>query len=716
MYYNVLFSDCQYRIWWIVYRLSTNSDLFIVHSRLTFCLRVCHNIANVLYIICISECQTPVMEVFPMKKGFSFTLIAMLIVLSVVLGVLYLSNNQEKSRKIEVLSAELADREKMIQDLDENSALHTSEIRSLKQELSEKDALLSQQDKQIRSLSSDISLKDEQIQELSSGIASRDVQITAQTDQLGKQAAAIDEYAASIKENASRIASLSDEAEQKDSLIKELNNSLSGKDSQIDALNADLETKTAEILALTEEINNKNLQIESLSALISAQPGVTETTGNDAAVSEERIRELESLLNEKDAVIADLKLSLADKNLQIPEQQETIRAEAATETKQDEGPLLASQLPDPAGDQDNQAVPETDPHPARIAELESQVSGLESENASLTASLSEKAAELDKLSSEVSASSSRISELEAVLSEKDEQILSLSGDCTDRETRIRELEAGLKDSTDTVSSLKEKTDILSEQVSVLTKDLSAKETQIQELQEKLGRQTELAFSLQTDLSAKEEQILQLSADLTLNNEKIETLEADVTHRDSRIEDLNNEVTSRDNTIQSLSDDLSDKNDEVNQLKEDILSTSGESERLKTGISTRDEMITSLKTENSSLEEQQLVYSERIEDLQNLFIDTFVSSSGNSLSLSEDSGIQVIKRFRIRDTDSPNVHKTASLSSRVIGHAKASVEYEVLDIAPNGMYKIRLENGKEGWIHPAVGTLKILEFDFDQDAP
>ncbi len=77
---------------------------------------------------------------------------------------------------------------------------------------------------------------------------------------------------------------------------------------------------------------------------------------------------------------------------------------------------------------------------------------------------------------------------------------------------------------------------------------------------------------------------------------------------------------------------------------------------------------------------------------------------------------MIKRFRIRDTDSPNVHKTASLSSRVIGHAKASVEYEVLDIAPNGMYKIKLENGKEGWIHPTVGTLKILEFDFDQDAP
>ena len=57
-----------------------------------------------------------------MKKGFSFTLIAMLIVLSVVLGVLYLSNNQEKSRKIEALTAELDDRDRMIQDLNEDTA------------------------------------------------------------------------------------------------------------------------------------------------------------------------------------------------------------------------------------------------------------------------------------------------------------------------------------------------------------------------------------------------------------------------------------------------------------------------------------------------------------------------------------------------------------------------------------------------------------------
>ena len=222
-------------------------------------------------------------------------------------------------------------------------------------------------------------------------------------------------------------------------------------------------------------IEVSHILLESLSALISGQPENTETGGNDPAVSEERIRELEDLLKEKNAVIAELETSLADKNREITELQKTVSAETAHETNPDEDPLPAAQVSDPVSEQENTAVPETDPHPARIAELESQVSGLESENASLTVSLAEKAAELDKLSSEVSASSSRISELEAVLSEKDEQILSLSGDCTDKETRIRELEAGLKDSTDTASSLREKTDILSEQVSVLTKDLSAKE-------------------------------------------------------------------------------------------------------------------------------------------------------------------------------------------------------------------------------------------------
>ena len=121
---------------------------------------------------------------------------------------------------------------------------------------------------------------------------------------------------------------------------------------------------------------------------------------------------------------------------------------------------------------------------------------------------------------------------------------------------------------------------------------------------------------------------------------------------------------------------------------------------------------SLSEENTLLHEKITAYEKRIEDLQNLYISTFSSSAGSSISLSEDDSVKVIKRFRIRDTDSPNVHKNPAFSSRVIGHARASAEYEVLDVSVNGWYQIRLENEKIGWIHPNVGTLNTVEFSFN----
>ena len=63
-------------------------------------------------------------------------------------------------------------------------------------------------------------------------------------------------------------------------------------------------------------------------------------------------------------------------------------------------------------------------------------------------------------------------------------------------------------------------------------------------------------------------------------------------------------------------------------------------------------------------------------------------------------------------DNPNVRKHPSIYAEGIGHATSSVVYEILDISENGWYQIRLDNGKIGWISPAMGELEELEFNFD----
>ena len=44
-------------------------------------------------------------------------------------------------------------------------------------------------------------------------------------------------------------------------------------------------------------------------------------------------------------------------------------------------------------------------------------------------------------------------------------------------------------------------------------------------------------------------------------------------------------------------------------------------------------------------------------------------------------------------------------------AQSIHDYGLIPVVRNGWYQILLENGKTGWVHPNVGTLNVLEFNF-----
>ena len=192
-------------------------------------------------------------------------------------------------------------------------------------------------------------------------------------------------------------------------------------------------------------------------------------------------------------------------------------------------------------------------------------------------------------------------------------------------------------------------------------------------------------------------------------QQIEVLNSDLSSCTEQISALENDLSEKAKEIETLQADIADKSQQIDSLSAASEAWTDESEKLMQAMTD----VQSLTDENTSLQEKLAVYEKRIEDLQNLYINTFVSSSGNSLSLSGSEDVIVVKRFRIRDTNNPNVHKKPNFSSRVIGYAKASTEYEVLDVSDNGWYQIRLENGKTGWIHPNAGILNTFEFSFDQ---
>ena len=57
----------------------------------------------------------------------------------------------------------------------------------------------------------------------------------------------------------------------------------------------------------------------------------------------------------------------------------------------------------------------------------------------------------------------------------------------------------------------------------------------------------------------------------------------------------------------------------------------------------------------------------------------------------------VQKVKITHTGAVNVRKSSNVDSEKVGTAKSGGIYTYLDTSSNGWYRIRLENGKEGWI-------------------
>ena len=169
-------------------------------------------------------------------------------------------------------------------------------------------------------------------------------------------------------------------------------------------------------------------------------------------------------------------------------------------------------------------------------------------------------------------------------------------------------------------------------------------------------------------------------------------------------------------MNSLNADLFNREGQIEALKADVVKRAGQNQELINDIASRDQEIQSLHDEIDSFALTEQAYKDRIAELQDIYIQSFTSASAGTLAeLDQKDNIRVIRRFTIRDKDNPKVHREPDFSSPVIGHARASTEYEVLAVNPAGWYCIRIDDGKTGWIFNTLGTLKVLEFGFEQGA-
>ena len=221
-----------------------------------------------------------------MKKGISIAAIAIMTVLAIAFGVLFFTNNMEKTKQIDVLNADVAEKTGRIDALNADAAEKASQIDALNADVAEKAS-------QIDALNADVAEKAGQIDVLNADVAEKASQIDALNADVAKKASQIDALNADVAKKAGQIDALNADVAEKAGQIDVLNADVAEKASQIDALNADVAEKAGQIDALSTDVVEKDNVIDSLNNELENKKDQIDTLENDKKEMADRIGFLE---------------------------------------------------------------------------------------------------------------------------------------------------------------------------------------------------------------------------------------------------------------------------------------------------------------------------------------------------------------------------------------------------------------------------------------
>ena len=339
----------------------------------------------------------------------------------------------------------------------------------------------------------------------------------------------------------------------------------------------------------------------------------------------------------------------------------------------------------------------------------------------LNLDLADKTARIDALTSESEENILLVNSLRQQLTEKDTEIKSLASVNDEKESMIASLQLELSEKKAQVEAFA--SEAADDQIASLSAEIISKEDRIRELEKAVTGQSGLIGTLSDNLTEKDRKIESLEKEIAEKNARIDSLstavseQADVgvpSHPDYSSEEIEL-LTAK---VESLSADLSNRDGQIEALKSDIIRRASENGILSGMVEEKDRELETLRADFKTLSLEQASYNSRTDQIKQWFLNTLSGSSSEAPDSSDGSEhFRTLLRFKVRDTDSPNVRREPGTQGKVIGHAPASAEFEVLDITPGLWYMIRLENGKTGWISSRMGSVTDLRFLFgSEDTP
>ncbi len=245
-----------------------------------------------------------------MKKSLAITIISILAVAAIALGVLYYTNNDQKTKEIANLNENVAQRDGQIDTLNKLVETKNNEIGSLSADVADKAG-------QIETLNADVEDKAGQIEKLNADIAGKAGQIETLNADVADKAGQIDELNADIAGKAGQIETLNADVADKAGQIEKLNADVADKAGQIEALNADVADKAGQIETLNADVTDKAGQIETLNADVADKAGQIEKMASDITEKETQITGLKTTIDEKEKKIEDLNTTVSEQKKKL---------------------------------------------------------------------------------------------------------------------------------------------------------------------------------------------------------------------------------------------------------------------------------------------------------------------------------------------------------------------------------------------------------------
>lgn len=220
-----------------------------------------------------------------MKKGLAITIISVLAIAAVLFGVLYFTNNSQKTKEIEGLRSESAEKSTWIEQLNSDIEEKKNEIEALSADVAEKvanidilNADVSDKANRIEELNSDVETKKNEIEALSADVAEKTASIDALNADITERTKQIETLTDNLNARDERIVALNEDKEELNGKLEELNTAIAGqlmqielltaengeKDNQVNILASALEEKGRQIEAYIDDVNTKEIEITEL--------------------------------------------------------------------------------------------------------------------------------------------------------------------------------------------------------------------------------------------------------------------------------------------------------------------------------------------------------------------------------------------------------------------------------------------------------------------